>query len=666
MAVSFVARKCACGGKLEFDPQKKIWICGYCGTVVEREATFDKIHVDGIEGISDVVRQTLMDVANQKMDSAGRNLEACERKDHKHVGTLLAHISYHLANISAAGTQEEAKASLDKVKIYAKRLKEDYPVIAEEEINLYEAFGDSAADIYANLLAVFDTLGDTGRLAYISSKLRPEEVFSVHANKALLKISIRQKQLDVVEAIIRNKGHIDKKSSFQEILEHYPDNEKKADFIRELFDAKVAEALSKKYFEAYFQDSGDCLETKCSLIALLNTTDIHCSAEVVIKALHSQMDGYDKARMAFNVVYDVKINDQETEALLVFCLTENRVYDVLTAFLDALTEKAVFVALSSRAVIAFLDSTSFAAQERVRVLQKLLGFQLDQKSLDAIYNYYLNSNTDSQEIRGGILDALLTEGAPISANTVRNYIVNTQTDGEQKKDVVEKIFRTGINKTYLGELLEEYLVHTTDDSEQRKRIVEELIEAGFKADSHVLVQYVSLEGEKAQKTEMIKKLIQNGTVVRADAVNQYLLSLENPADFSEDIFNLFTQNGCAADFQAYAKFILFCKDMDKVRHNEKMLKALSCDLSAQKVAVTHCGNNISCNILQAYVLNTTESYEVSQGIVQQMSAARLKLNTEITVNGGSVKFKKYVSEHKKELSPLSLRLCEENKMFSLF
>lgn len=52
MAVNFIARKCACGGKLEFDPQKKIWICKYCGTVVEREATFDKVQVDGIEGIS--------------------------------------------------------------------------------------------------------------------------------------------------------------------------------------------------------------------------------------------------------------------------------------------------------------------------------------------------------------------------------------------------------------------------------------------------------------------------------------------------------------------------------------------------------------------------------------------------------------------------------------
>ena len=190
MAVSFIARKCACGGKLEFDPQKKIWICKYCGTVVEREATFDKVHVDGIEGISDVVRQTLMDIANNKMDSASRNLEDCERKNHMHVGTLLANISYNLSMISYAKSQDEARGYLDKVKVYAKRFQTEFPAIAEDEINLYEAFGDGTADIYANLLVVFDTLNDSNRIEYILSKLHIEEIFSEHANKNLLKIAL--------------------------------------------------------------------------------------------------------------------------------------------------------------------------------------------------------------------------------------------------------------------------------------------------------------------------------------------------------------------------------------------------------------------------------------------------------------------------------------------
>ena len=103
MAVNFVARKCACGGKLEFLPAEKVWRCKYCGTEIEREATFDSVHVDGIEGIESIVRKTLLDIANHKMDSASRNLEDCERKNHKHIGTLLAQISFYLAKLSGTG-----------------------------------------------------------------------------------------------------------------------------------------------------------------------------------------------------------------------------------------------------------------------------------------------------------------------------------------------------------------------------------------------------------------------------------------------------------------------------------------------------------------------------------------------------------------------------------
>ena len=100
MGINFVSNKCACGGKLEYNAQKKVWICKYCGTTIEREATFEGVHVDGIEGINDVVRQTLSDVAAGKLDSAKRNLDDCERKNHRHVGTLIANMSYYLAMIS--------------------------------------------------------------------------------------------------------------------------------------------------------------------------------------------------------------------------------------------------------------------------------------------------------------------------------------------------------------------------------------------------------------------------------------------------------------------------------------------------------------------------------------------------------------------------------------
>lgn len=666
MAVNFIARKCACGGKLEFVASKKIWICKYCGTVVEREATFDKIHVDGIEGIGDVVRQTLMDVAYQKMDSALRNLEDCDRKDHKHIGTLLAHISYNLSAISIAKDQNEARANLDKVKIYAKRLRAEYPDIAEDEINLYESFGDTIADVYANLLVVFDTIGEQGRLQYISTKLKPEEVFSPHANKILLRVSIKNKKFDIADKIIQNIGHIDRASSTQEVLNRYPDGDRKRELVENLFDSSVAEKLGKQYFENYFVSATDSATTRSKVIALLNKTDIHCNADMIIKSAGDQLDSYESARILFDAIYSVKISDQETEALLIFCLIINKNYEVQAAFFDTLIEKKVFVALDARSVISFLNSSIFSVDKKTDILKKMLSFQIDRKALDAIYHYYLNSNTDAIEQREEVLKVLLVDGAPISVNTVKTYIIKTSTDSNNKKKVIELIFFTGINKTYLGNVLSEYIMKSSDDKEQKEIITQYLIEQGFKADQDVFAKYVASGENNETKLQKIKQLLANGTAVRIDTLDKYILSINKLNDFSLDIFNILTTYSYIVGFQAYAKFVLECRDMDKVRHGEKLANALNCDLGSQRITVNHCGRNVNCNIAQAYILNSNDGCDIAKQLLQQMMGKGVKLNTEILLNSRSLKFKKYVGENKNLLSSLSLQLCNENKMFSLF
>ena len=667
MAVNFVARKCACGGSLEFNPTKKIWVCKYCGTVVEREATFDKVHVDGIEGINDVVRQTLKDIANLKMDSAIRNLDDCERKGHQHIGTLLANISYNLANISVAKSQDDARASVDKVKIYASRLQDEFKTIAEDEINLYESFGNDDGDIFANLLVTFDTLGDEGRVEYIASKLKPESVFSASANKTLLKVAIKRGNYETVEKIVNNVGHIDRKTALQEVLDNYPSDGKKAEIVKKLFDKETAAGLTKRYFETYFTESSDSIDVKTVVVKLLNDTDVHVNAETVVKNAQGQFDQYMDAKRLFEAVYDVKISDQETEALLILCLMVNKHYEVQKAFFDTLIEKNVFVALNARAVISFLDSSQYDGKEKAEILEKMLGFNLDAKGLDAIYNYYLNNNKDDLETRIQIIDKLMVPNAPITTGTVKNYVIQTSTDGDNKLSVIEKILSTGINKTYLGDVLSEYMLKTSDSEDMKKKIFDYLVGQGFKADSSALSQYiVSSEDDVKDQIAKTKQLIQNGTQIKANAIDDYIMSLNNPDDFSEEMFNLLTGQSYSISVAAYSKFLLSCKDLDKARHNEKLVYAVNGDLNTSLISISHAGNNISCNVLQAYVLNAVDMYELAAPIVKTLTDSRVKLNSEISVNGTSMKFKKYVGENKGALSPLTQQFCEENRMFSLF
>ena len=90
------------------------------------------------------------------------------------------------------------------------------------------------------------------------------------------------------------------------------------------------------------------------------------------------------------------------------------------------------------------------------------------------------------------------------------------------------------------------------------------------------------------------------------------------------------------------------------------------DLNNQTVNIRHNGNSIVCNLFQAYLLNTSDNYDIASAIVNHFNQLRVKLNGVIVVNGNQYKFKKYLGDNKSALSPLTLQLSEENKMFSLF
>ena len=206
-----------------------------------------------------------------------------------------------------------------------------------------------------------------------------------------------------------------------------------------------------------------------------------------------------------------------------------------------------------------------------------------------------------------------------------------------------------------------------DTEKVRNRIFEYLIEKGFKVDSDVLTQYITLAEDAAEvKIDKVKRLITNGAQVKADCLDNYILSLDESSEFSEVMFDLLTNGSITIGFKAYSKFLLYCKDIDKVRHNSKLATVFSGDLNSLQTTVEHNGDSVTCNLLQAYVLISADCYETAKAIVSDFSSARIKMNTEISVNGTMTKFKKYVGKEKSELSPLTLQLCEESRMFSLF
>ena len=103
MAVSFKTRICdQCAGKLQYIKEKKLWQCMYCGALTERQESYD-----GLFTIKNVVRQTLLDCAYRRLDSAEKNLVECEKIDSRYIGTQIARITYQMMCVITPGALSE-------------------------------------------------------------------------------------------------------------------------------------------------------------------------------------------------------------------------------------------------------------------------------------------------------------------------------------------------------------------------------------------------------------------------------------------------------------------------------------------------------------------------------------------------------------------------------
>ena len=269
MAVNYVTQKCtSCAGtKLEYIKELNAWRCSYCGTLIERHE-----QVDTMFTIKNVVRQALLDVAYTRMDSAQKNIVECEKIDSRYVGTIIAEIAYEMNMIIHGDiSQNEQRNMFALLKKNYMALNSTSEIPTDEEIALYEFFDSS--EIIGLLILVYDSLNATKRRDFIYQYFNASEIYSLELNTDLINYSLKNQNYEVFDKIVNNVDNIDTKSVLNLILNKYPDGEKKRDNAVML--AEIEGSLSeedKKMSEEYLENSGDCIETKCSIaIALLNT-----------------------------------------------------------------------------------------------------------------------------------------------------------------------------------------------------------------------------------------------------------------------------------------------------------------------------------------------------------------------------------------------------------
>ena len=662
MAVSFVARKCTqCAGKLQYIKEKKIWKCLYCGAEIERQEQYD-----GLFTIKNVVRQSLLDTAYRRLDSAYRNLLECEKIDSRYVGTIIAKLAYDIIRVSTPGAceQRDLKAAFMQIKKGYEQLKETGTGVSEDEEALYEFLEEQ--DIFATLILVYDSLNDRTRRDFLVQQLEPKEVLSKPANNNLLTYAIKNSNIILADSVLANTDNLDPKTALLDVLFKYPDGEAKGDWIATILATGVIKYEDRKLIEKYLIDTADGVRTRGKACVAAMGNGLPISSDILFGRVLNGADP-ETVKETLTAFCKTKISDDDITKILSFAFDYPHLQTSCNA-MDCLKNGGQFVLVPPSLLIRMLSNGVHSADDKLALLNKSFEFKVEAKSFDSVLNNYLCFNNDKAEDRKRILDALLEHTSVIPTSMVERYVLKCEADGENKPAIVSMIFERGLNISFFKDLLPKYMAERTDTEAVKTEVIRVLLQKGLKMDPSSLIEYIcGSSDEPSTKIQVVKKMAAAGSQIRADAANAYL---ERTTDdrFSSELFSLVYTPGSTFSVQAAENYLLRLRDRDAVKADNAImiLNNTRGDFVNTKVQVQHLENNISCNLLQAYSLTTTDDQTTAMKIVDYlMSTKKMKINAEMSVSGSNMKLKKYAVANKARLSATTAAIFDRHKVYSI-
>lgn len=662
MAVSFVARKCTqCAGKLEYIKETKIWRCLYCGAETERTEQYD-----GLFTIKNVVRQSLLDIAYRRLDSAQKNIVECEKIDSRYVGTLISKIAYGMIMMitPSESSDNHMRNLLSQLKKNYDLLKSISTSITEEEIALYDFIQE--ADVYATLVLVFDSMKDEARRDHVQSLLNPKEVYSKAANGNLLSYAIKNNKFEMIDDILSNADNVDIKSAFSEILSKYPDGEKKRENIERVFLTNEINAAQRTIVEQYLFTTKDSDSTKSQTAALSLDAQIPLNFEFVITYI-LQDAGIEQTDRVVQAMCKKKLSDEKTSALLAFAFNCSSLEKALCV-LEHLGSSGQFLVIPAKMLISLLSSQIYTAEEKVLIIEKCFEFKIENKAFESVVTNYLCHDGSSVEDRQILLDFLFTKVDTFPTHTVEDYILKSNSDGQRKPDVIFAIFEKELNINFFHDLLSKYMNLSIDEEEVKFRVIDVLSEEGLKIDQNSLIDYIcNSEDDLSQKLPFVKRMLANGIQLRNDTSSKYIEKI-SASNFNAELFQLITLHNSLFSNEAVSKYLLDIKDREanKLRNLKMMIEHCAYGIESFQCQINHLNHVIHCNLLQAYALTTTDSSQSAFEMIDYLlNGTKMKWNSEINVSAMGMKFKKYVIANREQLSPLTDAVCERYKVYSI-
>lgn len=665
MAVSYKSLKCdCCAGALEYNKEKKVWVCQYCGNEIRREEEYD-----GLYTIKNVVRQTIMDTAYGRLDGARNNLAECEKMASRYIGTVIARLCVQMFTLTTPGAcpPGNEKRLIAQLKKGYEELNEMGEGITAEEEGLYESF-ENSADVFGVLVLVFDSLGDTVHRDFAENLLRVSEVYSVTVNDSLLRYAVKNKKKSLTDQILGNADNISCKKALMTVLNDYPDGEEKREHLRRIAPRAELVPDDRKLVETYLKESKDSPETRICMYREGVHQKAVPSIEYVTEYLLETSDNQEEmVREIISLICESRPQDVQLYYLV------DRIFQVhpqgmALAELKELEKSGIYLAISAKNVSAMLNRSDLTGEEKLELLEQVHHWKLDARANDSILSEYLNRNQDSAEQRQPVIEKLLSYVETISTAALTQYVLGCSTDGEKKAEILQMLLELNLNLSFFGDLLKDYMKCGGDLPETRSRIIALLSEKGLKVDGQALVDMVLAADEESldETAAFVQKMVSGGVRLPNNALSIYLEKAKDHR-YHSPIIRLLHQPSGILSAEALSSYVLYCRDIGTVKAQNALVFSEQCGqpFGSAPCTVRHLGNEIRCNLMQGYVLTTEDDPETARALVNAMKNAKSKLNPPIVAGGETVKFKKYITDHRQELSGLTEQLCTENKVFTL-
>ncbi len=660
MAVSYITQKCTscAGSKFLFIEKLNMWECQYCGALIERHEKIDSLFT-----IKNVVRQTILDAAYDRLDGAKRNLTECQKIDSKYVGTITAEMVYYTYVMKSSPNIAERKNASATVIRDQGKIKALGAEPTDEELALFDSL--ESAEVTGTLILVYDLVKLYSRRDYLLGTFNASEVYSIDLNMQLLSYALKTNNFDMAGTILDNDDNLEKRTALYTVLEFTGPlprkGERAATLIRGIED--IAEP-DKKNLESYLERMDDDVDIRLAVTQAFCYKGVRPEMDILMRRVVSELTEVSSITgLMQTLINNSELVDSEISIIIEYAV-ECSSDDICLAILGLLKEKGVYVDLARVHFISALTRKNSTVEIRENIVDSMMLFDVTEKTKDGFISDYLCSCEDDPNVRRELIDHILGFVKTLTTNTIENYLVKCILDKEQKPEIVKRIFSLEINKSFLKHTLFNYMMYSHDEFDIKSQVINILLSAGLKISSSEVSQILlSGSGSLEQKVELLNK----SSLTPGDC-NRCLAEYTEKAgtSFLPEIFTRLLSGASAVDKNTIIRYALSVRDVpeSKAGNVRKMMSTSPLTASQMICCVSVRSDSVTCSLIQGYLLITQDPEKCSVAVLESLGADKNSLNSNINVSGKNVKFKKYIAAKRKEgaLGQVTEELCRYFKL----